>query len=302
MTKTNGQDNLRPFSRMNGLGNDFIIFDVMDDNTLLPDDISINMWRNIADRDNPATKGCDQILILRPPLSKGDCFMDILNADGSQAESCGNGTRAVAAYIAKHKGQTNPVIETLGGSLSCAVMPENRVEVTMPAPKFAWTDIPVAEEVKTNGVKLHDDLPPAFLVNVGNPHAVFFASKKTKWMASKFGSDLEMHPLFPQQANINFAQILRDFERATILLHTWERGAGLTKACGTGACATAIAAIELGATRLPDGTLRTEVDIIPPVNRDRNESDIITIRYQPGAETYIMRGPAEFEFDGKVSL
>ena len=228
--------------------------------------------------------------------------MDILNADGSQAESCGNGTRAVAAYIAKHKGQTNPVIETLGGSLSCAVMPENRVEVTMPAPKFAWTDIPVAEEVKTNGVKLHDDLPPAFLVNVGNPHAVFFASKKTKWMASKFGSDLEMHPLFPQQANINFAQILRDFERATILLHTWERGAGLTKACGTGACATAIAAIELGATRLPDGTLRTEVDIIPPVNRDRNESDIITIRYQPGAETYIMRGPAEFEFDGKVSL
>jgi diaminopimelate epimerase len=241
-------------------------------------------------------------LILRPPLSKGDCFMDILNADGSQAESCGNGTRAVAAYIAKHKGQTNPVIETLGGSLSCAVMPENRVEVTMPAPKFAWTDIPVAEEVKTNGVKLHDDLPPAFLVNVGNPHAVFFASKKTKWMASKFGSDLEMHPLFPQQANINFAQILRDFERTTILLHTWERGAGLTKACGTGACATAIAAIELGATRLPDGTLRTEVDIIPPVNRDRNESDIITIRYQPGAETYIMRGPAEFEFDGRVSL
>ena len=113
---------------MNGLGNDFIIFDVMDDNTLLPDDISKNMWRNIADRDNPATKGCDQILILRPPLSKGDCFMDILNADGSQAESCGNGTRAVAAYIAKHKGQTNPVIETLGGSLSCAVMPENRVE------------------------------------------------------------------------------------------------------------------------------------------------------------------------------
>ena len=86
------------------------------------------------------------------------------------------------------------------------------------------------------------------------------------------------------------------------MLHTWERGAGLTKACGTGACATAIAAIELGATRLPDGTLRTEVDIIPPVNRDRNESDIITIRYQPGAETYIMRGPAEFEFDGKVSL
>ena len=172
----------------------------------------------------------------------------------------------------------------------------------MPAPKFAWADIPVAEEVNTNGVKLHDELPPAFLVNVGNPHAVFFASKKTKWMASKYGSDLEMHPLFPQQANINFAQILRDFERATILLHTWERGAGLTKACGTGACATAIAAIELGATRLPDATLRTEVDIIPPVNGDRNESDIITIRYQPGAQTYIMRGPAEFEFDGKVSL
>ena len=302
MTQTNGQDKLIPFSRMNGLGNDFIIFDVMEDASLLPDDISETVWRHIADRDNPATKGCDQILILRPAGAVSDCFMDIRNADGSQAESCGNGTRAVAAYLAKHKGLTNPVIETLGGQLACAVLPENRVEVSMPAPKFAWADIPVAEEVKTNGVKLHDELPPAFLVNVGNPHAVFFASKKTKWMASKYGSELEIHALFPQQANINFAQILRDFERATILLHTWERGAGLTKACGTGACATAIAAIELGATRLSDGTLRTEVDIMPPINRDRNESDIITIRYQPGAETYIMRGPAEFEFDGKVKL
>ena len=153
---------------MNGLGNDFIIFDVMDNDTSLPDDIAQNVWRNIADRDNPATKGCDQILILRPANEQGDCFMDIRNADGSRAETCGNGTRAVAAYIAKHKGQNNPVIETLGGSLSCAVMPENRVEVTMPAPKFAWADIPVAREVKTNGIKLHDELPPAFLVNVGN--------------------------------------------------------------------------------------------------------------------------------------
>ena len=134
---------------MNGLGNDFIIFDVMDNDASLPDDISQNIWRNIADRDNPATKGCDQILILRAAHEQGDCFMDIRNADGSRAESCGNGTRAVAAYIAKHKGQNNPVIETLGGSLSCAVMSENRVEVTMPAPKFAWTDIPVAEEIKT---------------------------------------------------------------------------------------------------------------------------------------------------------
>ena len=173
----------------------------------------------------------------------------------------------------------------------------------MPAPRFDWQSIPLSHDIaKTNGVSLHADLPPAFLVNVGNPHAVIFASKKTKWMASKYGAELENHALFPERANINFVQQLRNFERPTLAVHTWERGAGLTLACGTGACAVAIAAIELGVTRTQEGELLTEVDVMPPFNSDRNESDIITIRYVPGSEDFIMRGPAAFEFDGELVL
>ncbi|MGC6512326.1 MAG: diaminopimelate epimerase [Parvibaculales bacterium] len=286
------------FSKMHGLGNDFVVMDARACGLALSRDVV----RAIADRDNPITKGCDQIMLITAARQGGDCFAEIWNADGGEVEACGNGTRAVALFLARQDGVDMLDVETLGGTLHCRVDAE-RVEVTLPAPRFDWADIPLADDVgKTNGVVLHDDLPPAFLVNVGNPHAVIFASKKTRWMASKYGAELENHALFPDRANINFVQHLRAFERPTLAIHTWERGAGLTQACGTGACAAAIAAIELGVTRSPEGDLRTEVDVMPPFNTDRNESDIITVRYVPGDDTFIMRGPAEFEFDGELVL
>lgn len=286
------------FSKMNGLGNDFVVIDARASRLAL----SREHVRAIADRDNPVTKGCDQIMVIQPPRQGGYCFVQIWNADGGEVEACGNGTRAVARYLAQQDKIDKLSVETLAGTLHCRI-DADRVNVTMPSPNFKWQDIPLSEDVgKTNGVPLHAELPPAFLVNVGNPHAVIFASKKTKWMASKYGAELEHHALFPQRANINFVQHLRAFERPTLALHTWERGAGLTQACGTGACAAAIAAIELGVTRSPDGDLRTEVDVMPPFNTDRNESDIITVRYVPGADNFIMRGPAEFEFNGELVI
>lgn len=302
-----------PFTKMNGLGNEFIVIDARQTGTLPA--LTNKAVRGLAEGTHPDTHGFDQLLVIRPPRGNGDCFMEIRNADGGEVEACGNGTRAVAAFLHRQNSQTSKTgktdwqIETLGGDLACRVDTQSatgdadiRVNVTLPAPKFGWQDIPVAEEISTAGAKLHKDLPLAFLVNIGNPHAVIFASRKTKWMASKYGSDLEHHALFPQRANINFGQILRDYARPTILLHTWERGTGLTMACGTGACATAIAAVELGVTLTADGVLRTEVDIMPPVNRDRNESDIITIHYVPGAPDFMMRGPCAFEFDGVTML
>lgn len=302
-----------PFTKMNGLGNEFIVIDARRSGS--QPELTHDAVRRLAEGTHPDTHGFDQLLIIRPPRGRGDCFMEIRNADGGEVEACGNGTRAVAAFLHRQNGQTSKTakadwqIETLGGDLACCVDTQSptgdadiRVNVTLPAPKFSWQDIPVTQDIPTAGAKLHKDLPPAFLVNIGNPHAVIFASRKTKWMASKYGSDLEHHELFPQRANINFGQILRDYARPTILLHTWERGAGLTLACGTGACATAIAAVELGVTLTAGGDLRTEVDIMPPVNRDRNESDIITVNYLPGADSFMMRGPCAFEFDGTTVL
>ncbi len=297
-TRTTDTSLMLPFTKMNGLGNDFVVLDVRAQEMSLTE----AQVRNIADRDNPVTMGCDQMMIIRPARADGDCFAEIRNADGGEVEACGNGTRAVAAYLNKNNGLASCRIETVAGALDCTTQLD-RVNVTMPAPKFGWQDIPLAKDIgKTNGVVLHPDLPPAFLVNVGNPHAVIFAAKKTKWMASKYGSELEHHELFPNRANINFVQQYRQFERPTLGIHTWERGAGLTQACGTGACAVAIAAIELGVTRNPNGELQTEVDVMPPFNLNRNEHDIITIRYEPGANTYVMRGPVAFEFDGQLSL
>ncbi len=207
-------------------------------------------------------QGCDQVLIICDPKkgndeSKGeggDIFLRIFNADGGEVEACGNGTRAILLYLHKKDKHSDRRIGTLGGMLLC----ENTVPITiggnrqlfhlhtcvkLPLPKFGWQEIPFAKDIgDTSKVKLHKDLPPAFLVNVGNPHAVIFFDRPDELdrLAEKYGADLENHkPLFPQGANVNFAYIQ---DEKTIDLVTWERGVGVTKSCGTGSVATAIAA------------------------------------------------------------
>ena len=231
------------FTKMNGLGNDFVVIDARRENARL----GAAEVRALAARDNTHTKGCDQLLILHPPRNTGDVFMQIFNADGSEVEACGNGARAVAAYLAR-SGTSEPIIETLGGTLHARTTTQSETKIfpaiIMPMPRRNWQDIPLAEEVPdTSQVSLHRDLPPVFMVNVGNPHAVIFVESGTAGLAAQYGFELERNRLLQHGANINFAACTGD---NIIELDTWERGAGLTQACGTGACATAVAAFHLG--------------------------------------------------------
>ncbi|MDC0148415.1 diaminopimelate epimerase [Alphaproteobacteria bacterium] len=288
------------FTKMNGLGNDFVIIDAR----VTPLALTRAQVQRLAARSHATTTGCDQLLVLHPPRTHGDVFMQIFNQDGSEVEACGNGTRAVAAYLARQDGQSDVQIDTLGGLLSAHTEAVNTGDknasyipsVKMPLPVFGWADIPLSQaHDNTAAISLAADLPPAFMVNVGNPHAVMFVDAVAgapAAFAGQRGASLENHGLFPQGANINFATRVAP----TILrLDTWERGAGLTQACGTGACAAAIAAI---ATHLVEGP---HVDVRPPANRGDTAQDVIRITYRPNQEL-IMSGPVRFEFDGLADL
>lgn len=221
------------FTKMNGIGNSFVIIDLRDQAQAKPL-LTPPCLRALAERAHPTTHGCDQVLTIEPPRNDGTIYMGIYNADGSEAEACGNGTRAVAAYL----GQTSTIIETQAGPLDCEAEPSGHVTVNMGQPRFKATDIPVSDlDLDLTQARLHPDLPPAFIVSMGNPHAVFFVDGP-RAAAEKYGAALEHHAVFPNRANINFAQVVNDQH---LVLVTWERGAGLTPACGTGACATAVA-------------------------------------------------------------
>ena len=266
------------FTKMNGLGNDFVIIDARDTGLALSsDDVRV-----LAARDNPTTGGCDQLLLIHPPRRTGDVFMQIFNADGGEVEACGNGTRAVAAFMAR-LGHSACRIETLGGDLTCQSQTNGdaaTAEVAMPLPQIGAA------------MSLHQNLPDALPVNVGNPHGVIFVETGTAGMAAQYGFQLEHHAAFPQRANINFASRQGD---NLIRLDTWERGVGLTKSCGTGACATAVAAITQGLCAPGAVTIR------PPFNQDDNHQDVLVIDYQPDTHL-LMSGPVHFDFDDEVTL
>ena len=266
------------FTRMNGLGNDFIIIDARETQlTLAGDGV-----RALAARDNEVTRGCDQLLVIHPPRGAGHAFMQIFNADGSEVEACGNGARAVAAFLAQH-GMAQAVLKTLGGTLEAqAQVNGDRAEVSIAMP------LPLFEPA----ISLHKDLPDAQRVNMGNPHGVIFVATGTAGLAAQYGFQLEHHKAFPHGANINFASLAGD---NLIRLDTWERGVGLTQACGTGACATAAAAIAQGLCTAGAVTIR------PPFNKDDNPHDVIVIDYVPD-DHLTMSGPVAFEFDGQIGI
>ena len=266
------------FTRMNGLGNDFIIIDARATGLTLAGDAV----RALAARDNEVTNGCEQLLIIHPPKAHGDAFMQIFNADGSEVEACGNGARAVAAFLAQH-GMAQAVLETLGGALAAqAQVSGDRADVTIAMP------LPIFEPA----LSLHKDLPDAARVNMGNPHGVIFVETGTAGLAAQYGFQLEHHKAFAQGANINFARLQGD---NLIRLDTWERGVGLTQACGTGACATAAAAVAQGLCAPGAVTIR------PPFNKDDNPHDVIVIDYVPD-DHLAMSGPVAFEFDGQIGI
>ncbi|MBV9430198.1 MAG: diaminopimelate epimerase [Hyphomicrobiales bacterium] len=251
-----------PFLKMNGLGNEIVILDL----------------RGSAHRVTPAEARAiaaergshfDQLMVLHDPLRKGpDAFMRIYNTDGSQAQACGNGTRCVAWALLRDDARRALLLETKAGIIACERSGSEDFTVDMGAPRFAWNEIPLAEPfADTRCIELQIGPIDAPLlhtpsaVNMGNPHAIFWVKDVGAIDLARIGPLLENHPLFPERANISVAQVI---DRRRIRLRVWERGAGLTRACGSAACATAVAACRLDLAErntivtLPGGDLRIE--------------------------------------------
>jgi diaminopimelate epimerase len=223
------------FVKMHGLGNDFVVLDGRKARVAL----DARRVRAIADR--RAGVGCDQLFVLeRPRDARADVFMRIYNSDGGEVAACGNGARCVAALVMKEKGRSDAVIETAAGALDAVSAPNGRVTVDMGRARLGWREIPLARECDTAHVPVAaGPLADAVCVNMGNPHAVFFVPDAEAVDLRALRPRLEHDPMFPERANIEVVQVLSP---ARVRMRVWERGAGITLACGTGACAAAVAA------------------------------------------------------------
>lgn len=269
------------FVKMNGLGNEIVVVDLRADPHLVtPAEARIAA--------SPKAAPYDQLMALYPPRKPGtEAFVRIYNNDGSEAGACGNGMRCVAslAFAGNASGKTALTFETASGLINCwkSERPDH-FTVDMGRPRFGWEEIPLSEKCDdTNAIDLTlGPLQSPSVVNMGNPHAIFWVDAPEDYDLAMLGPVLENHPLFPERANITLAAIRT---REHIAIRTWERGAGLTRACGSAACASAVAAARLGRTgrkvriTLPGGDL-----VI-----DWRESD----------DHVLMTGPVEFEFSGR---
>ncbi|CAL74331.1 diaminopimelate epimerase [Bradyrhizobium sp. ORS 278] len=271
------------FVKMNGIGNEIVVLDLRDvKHVVTPDEA-----RAVASR-----VPYDQMMVLQRPRFDGtEAFIRIYNNDGSESGACGNGMRCVVSQVFGKTGQTSATFETRAGLLNCWQGPApDLYTVDMGVPRFGWQDIPLAEEFRdTRYIELQIgpiDAPilhSPSVVSMGNPHAVFWVDNDVNsYDLERFGPLLENHPIFPERANITLAQIV---DRDHITMRTWERGAGLTRACGSAACATAVAAARLKrANRLVHMTL---------------PGGELTIEWRERDDHVLMTGTATFEFEGR---
>ena len=268
-----------PFRKMNGLGNDFVIVDLRGTGARM----DAQSARLIADREDGI--GCDQVITIEE--RGGEPFMGVWNADGSEVGACGNAARCVGWLLMEEAGTNEAAFNTSSTPLHVWRAGHERVTVDMGEPRFAWQDIPLAEQMDDTrfvDVKLGPIDKPVLwgpsAVNMGNPHCIFFVEDAEAQALDRFGPMVENHPLFPERTNVEVAEVRGDH---LIRLRVWERGAGITKACGTGACATLVAAARRRLTArkatvlLDGGPLAIEWD-------DDNHVK--------------MTGPIAFEFDG----
>jgi diaminopimelate epimerase len=251
-----------PFRKMNGLGNEIVVVDLRG----RKEAIGPALARAVAGR--PQSR-FDQMMVLHDPRSAGtEAYVRIWNADGSEAEACGNGMRCVGWVVAGATGRKALRFETAAGILDVAVADIEHITVDMGLPRFGWKDIPLSEPFHdTRAIELQigpiDEpiLHSPSVVNMGNPHAVFWVGDVNAYDLARFGPMLENHPIFPERANISLAHVASP---AAITVRTWERGAGLTRACGSAACAAVVCAARKGLTgrtatvTLPGGPLLVE--------------------------------------------
>ena len=230
---------MRSFLKMHGLGNDFVVFDAR----TAPFELPLAAVRAIAERRTGV--GCDQLIVIEPAQSAGTAaFMRIRNADGSEVAACGNASRCVAALLMAETGRDHIVIETKAGQLEASRRPDGRVTVNMGLARLDWREIPLAQPADTLALDVaHGLLSAPVAVSMGNPHAVFFVPDVEGVALAEVGPVLEHHPLFPERTNVEIVQVLAP---GKLRMRVWERGTGITRACGTGACATLVAAVRRG--------------------------------------------------------
>jgi diaminopimelate epimerase len=273
-----------PFARMNGLGNEILVVDMRGrDDVVAP-------AAAIALAAGPQTH-FDQIMAIHAPRRDlTDAYVAIINADGSSAQACGNGMRCVVQALAAETGRRSFTFQTLAGILTAEEHEDGLISVDMGKPAFEWNKIPLAEEFRdTRMIELQIgpiDAPVLHspsVASMGNPHAIFWVDRDVwSYELDKFGPLLEHHPIFPERANISIAQVT---SRSDMTLRTWERGVGLTRACGSAACAAAVSAVR---TRRTDRTVTVRVPGGPLHIEWRDDDHVI------------MTGPAEWEWSGTL--
>ena len=277
------------FAKMNGLGNKILVIDMRGrtDKVTPAAAIALN-----AEADTQF----DQIMAVHDPKAQGtDAFIDILNSDGSKAQACGNGTRCVVQALAAETGKKAFTFQTIAGILNAVEHEDGTISVDMGKPVFDWDKIPLSEEFyDTSRIELqigpidNPVLHSPSAMSMGNPHAVFWVDRDPmSFDLARFGPLLENHPMFPERANITLAQVTSP---SSITTRTWERGAGLTLACGSAACATAVSAARTGRT----GRVVTihVASAKPPA--------LLQIEWRERDDHVVMAGPAEWEWSGVV--
>lgn len=272
-----------PFRKMNGLGNDFVVLDAR----VRKIPMNPTIAEAISNRETGI--GCDQLIILENDTT-ADAFMRIRNNDGGEVDACGNATRCIGDILMTEKGVDKVLIKTNEGMLECVRAEEpGMITADMGRPNLEWSKIPIAEEMDTRQIELQigpiDDpiLHSPSVVNVGNPHCIFWVDDVEAYDLDNIGPMLENHPVFPERANITLAHVT---SRTNITLKVWERGVGQTRACGTAACATQVAAVRKNFTdrkatmHLPGGPL--------------------IIEWRESDKHILMSGPYEYEFEGTL--
>lgn len=272
------------FYKMNGLGNDFVIIDARGQAVAF----SAEAAKRIGDRHRGV--GFDQLISIEAAPGTADALMRIWNPDGSAAGACGNGARCVGELLLAEGGRPSVTVAAPGRLIVCSRAPDGRVTVDMGEPKLEWQDIPLAERMDTRTLDIKVgpiDAPVLFgpsAVNMGNPHCIFFVEDAQAHDLRKIGPMLEHHPLFPDRANISLAQVR---SKGEIRLRVWERGAGLTQACGSAACASVVAAAR---KRLTDRQVRVELDGGPLDIHWREDNHVL------------MTGATELNFTGVLDV
>lgn len=272
-----------PFQKMHGLGNDFVVIDARH----TPVALTEGSVRAIADRRSGV--GFNQMILIEAPTAAGaDAVMRILNADGGEVEACGNAARCIGDLLIREKGGDTVTLDTQGGRIQARAASEGLITVDMGPVKTAWDEIPLAHEMDTLSVAVNEGaFKDATCINVGNPHAVFFFDDAEAQDIEAMGPIIEHHALFPARINVEAVSLNAD---GSLRMRVWERGVGITQACGTGACAALAAAVRLGLTNRAT-----------TVHLDGGALHIAWPEAGPDAGHVLMTGPVAYSFSGVLS-